>query len=245
MRIARYLLLVLPVAAFAQPGQPHIDSAKVNFISNRLTILGTGFDDNPVVTLGSVTLSILSSTASEVDAVFPTAQPASSFSPGTYLLTATFTNKSAEFDMTLGAAGPQGPQGLQGPQGPQGIQGFPGLQGPQGNQGPPGPAGTPGSTGPAGLSSFRQGSADFTNMIPPGNFLKIESGCANGFSIVSGAAYSGVVDANNHCVLDSFVIQPGTEYPSTSGCNVYILNTHSTATFNVCTHISVLCAMIP
>jgi len=95
MRIARYLLLVLPVAAFAQPGQPHIDSAKVNFISNRLTILGTGFDDNPVVTLGSVTLSILSSTASEVDAVFPTAQPASSFSPGTYLLTATFTNKSA------------------------------------------------------------------------------------------------------------------------------------------------------
>lgn len=65
--------------------------------------------------------------------------------PGSYLLTVTRMNKngkldngakgSAQFDVTIGAAGPTGPQG---------------PQGPTGSTGPTGPAGLPGSTGPQG-----------------------------------------------------------------------------------------------
>ena len=242
MRIMGYLMLALPVAALAQPGQPHIDTAVVNYVTNGLTIQGTGFDNSPVVTVGNVSLAVVSSTATEVDATFPAAQPASSLSPGTYLLTVGINNKSATFDMTLGAVGPQGPQG------PRGIQGLPGIQGPQGVPGAAGAPGAPGATGPpgpAGLSSFRQGSEDRDMMLAPGTVGTIQSGCGGGFQIVSGAAYSGVVDSNGNFAFDTFIVPAGTEYPSTSGFNVYILNTHSSATFNVRTHISVLCAAIP
>jgi hypothetical protein len=246
MRIIGYLMLALPVAALAQPGQPQINTVMVNYTTNALQILGSGFDDSPiVVTLGNISLGVLNSTDTEVDAVFPAAQPASSVTPGTYLLTVAVKSKSATFDLTLGAVGPQGPQG---PQGIQGIQGVPGIQGPQGLPGAPGTPGAPGATGPAGpagLSSFRQASGDFDNVILPGTTFTIKSGCGSTLNILSGAAYSGIVDNNGNFAFDSFVLQAGTEYPDTHGFNVYVLNTNATVTFTVRTHISLLCAVIP
>ncbi|NND60893.1 MAG: collagen-like protein [Gammaproteobacteria bacterium] len=55
-----------------------------------------------------------------------------------------------EYDLTLGAVGPQGPAGPIGPQGPQGDAGPAGPKGDQGLAGPPGPQGDPGPTGPQG-----------------------------------------------------------------------------------------------
>ena len=103
--------------------------------------------------------------------------------PASYLLELTNndvnTHPVGDFDLTIGAAGPQGgpgpsgpsgpsrptgaggatgpsgPQGAQGLQGPQGLtgsQGPQGAQGPQGLSGPQGPQGPLGPTGPAGAT---------------------------------------------------------------------------------------------
>jgi hypothetical protein len=63
----------------------------------------------------------------------------------------------AQFDVTIGAAGPKGdkgdmgPAGPQGPAGPEGQRGPQGPAGPQGNTGPQGPAGPQGFPGLTGL----------------------------------------------------------------------------------------------
>ena len=57
------------------------------------------------------------------------------------------TPHTADFDLTIGTAGPtgaQGPQGIQGPVGPVGPQG---ATGPQGAVGPIGPTGQTGAIG--------------------------------------------------------------------------------------------------
>jgi hypothetical protein len=78
---------------------------------------------------------------------------------GDYLLTVSCAtggsgqSQNVEYDLTIGAVGPQGEQGKVGPPGPQGEQGKigpPGDQGPQGKEGPPGPQGEQGKIGPPG-----------------------------------------------------------------------------------------------
>ncbi len=55
-----------------------------------------------------------------------------------------------EYDLTIGAVGPEGPQGEQGKLGPQGEQGKVGAQGEQGKIGPEGAQGEQGKIGPEG-----------------------------------------------------------------------------------------------
>ncbi|HWG49817.1 MAG TPA: phage tail protein [Candidatus Acidoferrales bacterium] len=62
-------------------------------------------------------------------------------------------SSSAQFYLTIGAAGPKGDPGPAGEQGPAGIQGPPGppgAPGPAGSAGPAGPEGPAGAAGPAG-----------------------------------------------------------------------------------------------
>ena len=151
------LLALFQCASSHAQGIPIITSASVNYSNNTITIGGVNFGTSPTVTLGGVTLTAAHGSSTQITANFPAASPASGFTPGTYFLSASFSNHFiAVFAVALGTTGPQGPagpQGFPGAPGAQGSQGLPGVPGPPGSQGaagPPGPKGDPGSTGPAG-----------------------------------------------------------------------------------------------
>lgn len=124
--------------------QLRIISVQVDFDNGYIKISGDNFDNGgvPKVTLGNDELTVLPDyTATTI------AAEVSQVQEGDYTLTVRTgpaTSNFDEYDLTIGAVGPQGPQGEQGPQGPPGEQGPPGLQGPigpqgiQGEQGPPG-----------------------------------------------------------------------------------------------------------
>src|SRR5579864_8440891 len=145
--------LSISALAATQPS-PIINSAVVTYTNNTLTISGSNFGSSPVVILSTMALTVQSSSVTQILAAFPSAAPPSSFAPGSYSLTVNFSNgKSAAFNVTLGAIGPQGPVGATGPSGPigpAGSQGPIGPQGPQGATGPQGPQGLTGATGPQG-----------------------------------------------------------------------------------------------
>ena len=111
----------------------------------------------PKLTLGSTVLSIVSATATHIDALLPVG-----VAPGSYLLTLTLAkgrndrtddnSKYDEFWVTIGGAGAAGKDGVAGPQGPAGPIGATGAIGPQGSQGLAGAKGDPGPQGPAGNS---------------------------------------------------------------------------------------------
>lgn len=163
--------------AFAAKPDLIIEIVDVDFQTNIIYIYGENFTNGgtPTVTLGGSPLTVQSYISTEIRAILPLNTP-----DGSYLLkvvTGNASTQSGEFNVAIGAVGPQGlqgdvgPQGIQGeigpigpmgpagptgpegPQGPQGIQGLKGdtgPAGPQGPQGPAGPKGDKGDTGPAG-----------------------------------------------------------------------------------------------
>src|SRR5947209_3814585 len=70
---------------------PLIKSAVVDTVNKTLTLTGSNLGLGPVVTLGSVTLGVQSSTATQIVTTFP-GTSLSSFTPGDYFLTVKFTN---------------------------------------------------------------------------------------------------------------------------------------------------------
>ena len=148
-------------------------------------------------------------------------------------------NVFTETPITWNNTGPQGPQGIQGPPGPQGIQG---PQGPQGIQGPQGPQGIQGPAGPTGLAGFQQLSVDRDLTVAAGTHGTFISGCGGGFEIVSGAAYTGSVTGGVFS-FNRYILLAGTDYTSTSGFNVHVLNLDGVEHV-VRAHISLLCAQI-
>jgi hypothetical protein len=116
-----------------------------------LTITGQNFGDAvPSIALDGTALQVASFTDTVLVAFLP-----NNLAPGSYQLEVTTQakkNNIAEFDATIGAAGPQGPTGAQGVQGPTGAAGAAGVQGPTGPTGPTGAQGTPGTQGAAGLT---------------------------------------------------------------------------------------------
>jgi hypothetical protein len=128
-----------------------ITEVVVDFNAGEITITGENFDngDTPTVLLGDylTPLTLVSTTANEIVAELP------SVPDGDYLL-AVYTGNGVihydEYDLTIGAVGPQGLQGDTGPTGPQGPQGLQGDTGPIGPQGPQGLQGDTGPTGPRG-----------------------------------------------------------------------------------------------
>jgi hypothetical protein len=154
-------------------GLPVVISTTVDSANNMLTINGQNFGSNPLITLGSLKFTTAAgSSSTRIVGNFPTGNPASSFTPGTYFMTVQFSNQLPSIYTVdigaQGAAGPQGPigpqgvagapgpQGIQGPAGAQGAQGLmgplglPGAHGAKGDPGPVGPKGADGAIGPAG-----------------------------------------------------------------------------------------------
>jgi hypothetical protein len=163
----------------ADKNMPAITDAIPEFLTNpaQLTITGSNFGaSKPDVTLDGVPLTVPIFTSSVATALLP-----SNLARGTYLLTLTNndtgnSNNIAEFDLTLGAAGPKGDKGDAGPVGPQGPQGPQGLQGVQGPQGPQGLQGL------QGISDIYIGRVVFASVnitphtmvilqVPPGNYV--------------------------------------------------------------------------
>lgn len=125
--------------------------------SDTLTIVGESFDTNGTleVTFGEFgPLNIVSVTPTQIIAECPPDENAiPTCVEGDYLLTVSTgvgQSKNDEYDLTIGALGPQGEVGDRGPTGPQGPQGVQGRQGAQGSQGPQGPQGPEGPKGPPG-----------------------------------------------------------------------------------------------
>jgi hypothetical protein len=150
-------LLAPSAPAFADSSRdPAVTEARAD--GGVLHILGLNLGGGrPKVTLGTLQLSVVSMTATQIDAVVP-----STVAPGSYLLSVSFPkgrnggddrnddSKYDEFWVTIGAAGPQGLVGPQGPAGKDGATGIQGAQGPAGSQGLTGPSGPQGSTGVQG-----------------------------------------------------------------------------------------------
>jgi len=161
LSLAALLASTLASTVRAQPFTPTVTSVTVNLTVGTITIDGSGFVQDfhqPLVTLDGVSLTVKSFTNQTI-----VAKLGSVTAPGTYLLKVTASASSAEFYLTIGAAGPQGPQGPQGLQGPIGLTGATGAVGPVGPQGvkgdtgatgPQGPTGATGATGPPGLANI-------------------------------------------------------------------------------------------
>lgn len=167
--------------SFADSRQPAITEARAE--GGLLHIVGLNLGGaRPKVTLGMLPLSVVSMTATQIDAVIPP-----SVAPGSYLLTVTMgkgmtddgsdvdAGKYDEFWITIGGTGPQGPVGATGPQGPAGATGAPGAIGPQG---PAGAAAAPAvTTVSSGL-----------NHINPSWIVTLFADCPAG-SVVIGGGY--------------------------------------------------------
>lgn len=98
---------------------------------------------------------------------------------GDYLLRVTNgkgESQGDEYDLTIGAVGPEGPQGEPGPEGPQGPQGAPG---------PEGPAGPQGGVTNYSLESRTRDFGDF-GLIGPGDFISYIVTCPGGTRVLGG-----------------------------------------------------------
>jgi hypothetical protein len=140
------LALFAPSLFAATPKNPVIENGTINYVSNQLTLTGSGFEPSkklPQVQFNGNSLIVISASDAQVVAQLPAVVV-----PGTYDITLSASGcDNVDFNLTYGAAGPQGPAG---PAGAQGMQGLPGLPGPTGLTGPAGPAGP---TGPAGTAA--------------------------------------------------------------------------------------------
>jgi hypothetical protein len=127
---------------------PTIVSAIVNSATKQITITGASLTATgaPVVKLDSATLTLVSSSSTQIVANLPAGLAA-----GTYRMTVSNgSGTPGVFDVTNGTVGPQGPAGPAGPQGTTGATGPAGPQGATGATGPQGPAGPAGPQGPSG-----------------------------------------------------------------------------------------------
>jgi hypothetical protein len=114
--------------AAAVPTVPLINSATYDTVTQVLTLSGENLTESsltPAVEFNSAPLTVIGATPTQITAYLPNATL-----PGSYLIvvhTGAQKNDVAQFDVTIGAAGPQGAQGLPGLQGPQGPKGDMGV----------------------------------------------------------------------------------------------------------------------
>jgi collagen triple helix repeat protein/IPT/TIG domain-containing protein len=149
MRATKALFLFLLTPLFAVAATPVVNSGTINYSTNQITLIGSGFEPakaKPTVAFNGSALTVATFSNTQVTATLPTG-----LTPGTFDLTVTNSQgNSVTFDMTYGATGPQGPAGPAGPTGAQGPAGLAGATGATGASGPRGLTGAPGAPGPAG-----------------------------------------------------------------------------------------------
>ena len=147
----RLSAIVLSLASFVPALQAQkIRSATVDLPSGTITLNGGGFTKvSPLtVSMDGTLLTVQSLTDNSITALL-----GSMTAPGTYLVAVDAVSTSQQFDITIGAVGPQGVAGIQGPAGPQGLTGPAGAIGATGSAGPTGATGLTGlkgDTGPTG-----------------------------------------------------------------------------------------------
>ena len=142
-------------------GDLRVTEVFVDFNAESIEVTGENFDFGPgplTVSLGEFgDVSALCSVAFTPPQLISCDFSAGGLPPdGDYLLTVVNGNgpsQSDQYDLTIGAVGPQGPQGATGPQGEQGKLGPQGVQGKLGPQGPQGRPGADGIDG-TGVLSF-------------------------------------------------------------------------------------------
>jgi len=235
MRIIKALLSTSALVVFlfspaiaAPPGPPgaHLDVTQVMVDDpdnpTSVMIIGTDLDfgNGPLsVTLGEFGALVVTGTPS--DTLIEATLPAGIY-PGDFLLTVANGNgqsQNDEYDLTIGAVGPQGDQGKLGPQGeqgklgPQGVQGDQGKLGPQGDQGKLGPQGEQGKLGAVG-DQGEQGKLGFPGPQgeqgkigaqgeqgkigpegPPGPVAAIDTNCPPGQAVIG-------MDENGNFICD-------------------------------------------
>ena len=157
---------------FSSKKDPQIFEVFVNPEQTEVVIIGKNFPKDPEVSLGEQgLLVVINDSKTEIRAKLPPA-----LEPGDYLLTVSngkkYKKKSMDYDLTIGAVGPEGPTGPSGPSGPEGPSGPSGPDGPQGAQGPTG------ASGPPGVISF-----------PVGNTRGGDNGLANNMTSSDNSAY--------------------------------------------------------
>jgi hypothetical protein len=149
MRATTALFLFLLTPPFALAATPVVNSGTINYSTNQITLIGSGFEPakaKPTVAFNGSALAVATFSNTQVTATLPTG-----LTPGTFDLTVTNSQgNSVTFDMTYGATGPQGLAGPAGPTGAQGPAGLAGATGATGATGPRGLTGAPGAPGPAG-----------------------------------------------------------------------------------------------
>lgn len=110
--LAMVSLLFLSCNAQAA-GLPLIIYAAVDYNDGTLTINGQNFGGSPTVSLNNLSFPTVSAARNQIVANFPSGQPPSSFTPGTYFLVESYKNQLPSiFEVAIGANGPQGPMAL-------------------------------------------------------------------------------------------------------------------------------------
>ena len=178
-----------------------------------LTILGVNFPANPIVSLAGSLLPIVGVPGSQViQAALP-----NGVIPGSNRLEVfpSTGGRSAVFEVTLGAVGPDGIQGAQGPTGdtgatgPQGDQGATGDTGGTGATGPQGDQGATGDTGDQGTQGVEGptgATGDQGIQGPAGPVAAIGTSCPSGEAVVG-------INANGTLACAPFVApQPPPAY---------------------------------
>ena len=152
-------LVALFIATNVQALSDGITGVNIDSSMSQLTIVGSGLQSsgNSVVTLGGVTLSLISQSSTALVAQCP-GSPAVCPTGDWSLQVNSFTLAGAPvgqqlWNLTIGAGGTKGTTGPAGPKGPKGDTGATGSAGPKGDTGatgPQGPKGDAGATGPQG-----------------------------------------------------------------------------------------------
>lgn len=166
------LLVTIPSASLAQKPSPVPQGVVYSVTEDQstgvLTINGTNLvlaGVQPVVTLGTIDLPVITATPSEIAAQLP-----AGIDSATYFLTVRRGTKDIDvtyFAAVIGEVGPKGetgdpgPPGPVGPQGPEGPQGLTGPQGPKGDTGANGLPGPQGPSGTNGVSGWERVSVDW------------------------------------------------------------------------------------
>ena len=124
-------------SALAQAQTPVVVGTAINYTTKQITIAGTNLlpsSGSPVVHLDGASLTLVSSTSTQIVADLPAGLAAGSFR----LTVSHGTSTTGVFDMTYGAVGPQGATGPAGPSGPQGPAGPPARLARKARRVPPG-----------------------------------------------------------------------------------------------------------
>jgi hypothetical protein len=136
MNSRRFAIAVLALIApclygATTPPAPVVNEGTINYTSNQVTLIGSGFEprsESPIVLFNGSQLNLVSASDAQIVAKLP-----SSVVPGTFkVVVKTESGEKAGFDLTYGAIGTQGPAGPVGPAGPAGPTGPTGPQGPNG-----------------------------------------------------------------------------------------------------------------